>query len=86
MSGSLDLCDIPKRILGDQKKAPGVKIQMKEVGCLFKSAEILPVPSLAAFLCFQQDAPLFHSERERIVKGSISFINAERQQPPDGQP
>ena len=84
--GSLDLRDIPKGILGYQKEAPGVKIQVKEISRFFKSAEAIPVPSLAAFFCFQQHTSLFHGEYERIVESGVPFIDAQGQQPPDGQP
>lgn len=86
LSDSLELRDIPKGILGDQKEAPGVKIQVKKIGRFFKSAKTLPVPSLAALFCFQQHTPLFQGEYERIVESGIPFIDAQGQQPPDGQP
>ena len=84
--GSLDLRDIPKGIFGYQKEAPGVEIQVKEIGRFFKSAETIPVPSLTAFLCFQQHTPLFQGKGERIVESGVPFIDAQGQQPPDGQP
>ena len=86
LPGGLDLRNILKGILGDQKEAPGVKIQVKEVGRLFKSAEVLPIPSLTSFLGLQQDALVFQAEGKCILEGGGSFINAEGEQAPDRQP
>ena len=78
LPGGLDLRNILKRILWDQKKAPGVKIQVKKISRLFKGAEILPIPPLAALFCFQQNTLVFQAKRKGILEGGRSFIDAQR--------
>lgn len=77
LPGSLYIGDILKRVLGDQKEAPGVKIQVKEIGGLFESAEIVPIPPLAAFFSFQEDALIFQGEGKSILECGRSFIDTE---------
>jgi len=48
--------DVLERILGNQKKATGCKIQVKEIGRLLESAKIFPVPLLAPLLRLQNNA------------------------------
>lgn len=86
LPGGLDLGDILKRVLWDHKKRSGGKINMKEIGRFLESGKALPAPLLYSFLGFQQDAPVVQAQDERIQEGSRSFINAQGQDPPYGDP
>ena len=86
LAGSLYLRNVFKGILGNEEKAPGRKVQVKEIGRLFKGAEVLPVPLLASLFGLQQNAAIVQLEGKMILEGGIAPINAQRKEPPDRQP
>ena len=86
LTGSLYLRNVFKRILRDEKKAPGREIQVKEIGRLFKGAKGRPVPLLTTFLGLQDDALIAHTEGKMVPEGSIAPINAQREESADRQP
>ena len=86
LTGRLYLRDVLKGILGYEKKAPGRKVQVKEIGRLFKSAEVLPVPLLISFLGLQNDALLTQAKGKMVPEGGIAFINAQWEKSSDRQP
>ena len=59
---------------------------MKEIGRFLESGKVLPVPLLGAFLGFQQDTPVIQAQDESVQEGRRSFINAQGQDPPHGDP
>jgi len=86
LPGSLYIGDILKRVFGDQKEAPGVKVQVKKIGGFLEGAEVVPIPPLAAFFSLQEDALIFQGEGKSILESSRSFIDTKGQQPSDRQP
>jgi hypothetical protein len=86
LTGRLYLQKIFEGILGNEKKAPGCEIQMKEISRLLKGAEGLPVPLLASFFGLQDDALLAQAKDKMVLKSGITLVNAQGKEPPDGQP
>jgi hypothetical protein len=83
---SLDLRNILKTILRNEKKGSRIEIYMEKIGRFFKSAEIPPFPQLLPFLRLQQNTLVFQAEDERILESGRFLINAQGQQPSDGNP
>lgn len=86
LTGRLYLRNVLKGILGNEKKTPGRKIQVKEIGCLLEGAKGLPAPLLTPFLGLQEDPLIAQTKGKMVLKGGIAPINAQWEKSPDGQP
>ena len=84
LAGSLYLQKILKGILGNEEKAPGGEVQVKEISRLLKGAESLPGPLLTPLFGLQNDAGIVQTKDKMILKGGVALINAQRKESSDG--